>query len=378
MVAAPILFVDHAPALGGAEHSLLMLLRDLDRTRFTPHLACPPGGLIEAAQTDDIPAYSLDLPRLRRSASAPFVWLNTAREIASHARKIQACAIISNTVRATFYTALAAKLVRIPFVWYMRDFSLGEGQPRYPWMDTLLKRILCASATVIIANSHATAASLPCPTKTTVIHNGIEIARFDPMLDGASFRREHNIPASVPVVGTMGRLRPWKGQDRLVRAMAYVRKQVSDAHTLIIGGSPFGEVDDYVARLHRLAQNMGLPVTFTGQLSDPRSALAACDIFVHPGDPEPFGLVNIEAMAMSKPVIAFAHGALPEIVVAGETGILVAPGNETALSEAIISLLDDPDMCKRLGKAGRNRALEQFSIEEVVNQVSDIFQGLVD
>jgi glycosyltransferase involved in cell wall biosynthesis len=341
MVAAPILFVDHAPALGGAEHSLLMLLRHLNRERFTPHLACPPGGLSEAAQSDGIPIYQLDLPRLRRSLRVPFVWLNAAREIAAYAREIQARAVVSNTVRATFYTAPAAK------------------------------RILCALASAVIANSHATAANLPCRAKTTVIHNGIEIARFDLTLDGVPFRREHNIPASDLVVGTMGRLRPWKGQDRLVRVMARVREHVPGVHTVIIGGSPFGEVDDYVSSLYRLVQALALSVTFTGQLSDPLPALAAIDIFVHPGDPEPFGLVNVEAMALGKPVIAFAHGALPEIVDEGKTGILVAPGDERALSQAIIALLGAPDLRERFGQAGYERARQYFSVQRTVRELED-------
>lgn len=377
MVTIPLLFVDHAPALGGAEHSLLMLLRHIDRTRFTPHLACPPGGLSEAAQSDTIPVYHLDLPRLRRSPRAPLVWLNTARALAARARQLQARAIIANTVRAAFYAAPAARLAHIPLVWHMRDFWLSETRPRYFWIDTLLKRMLCAAAAVVIANSCATAAQLPCPRKVTVVHNGIESDRFDPATDGSAFRRDYSIPLDSLVVGTMGRLRPWKGQDRLLRTMAHVRKHVPAVHTVIIGGSPFGEVDDYVPKLHRLAQDLVLPVTFTGQLSNPLPALAAIDIFVHPGDPEPFGLVNVEAMAMGKPVVAFAHGALPEIVIEGETGVLVTPGDESALSEAIITLLSDPDICRRFGKAGRNRALEKFPIEQVVSQVSDILQGVI-
>ena len=377
MVAVPVLFVDHAPALGGAEYSLLMLLRYLNRERFTPHLACPPGGLSEAAQSDGIPVYQLDLPRLRRSARAPFVWLNTAREIAAHAREIQARAVVSNTVRATFYTAPAAKLARIPLIWYMRDFSLGEGQPHHLWIDTFLKRLLCASASAVIANSHATAANLPCRAKTTVIHNGIEIARFNLTLDGVAFRREHNIAASDLVVGTMGRLRPWKGQDRLLRVMARVREQVPDVHTVIIGGSPFGEVDDYVPKLHRLAQDLVLPITFTGQLADPLPALAAVDIFAHPGDPEPFGLVNVEAMAMGKPVVAFDHGALPEIVVDDETGLLITPCNEAAMAAAITALLHNPVHRTAMGQAGRVRVETHFTVARTASEVESVLETVL-
>ena len=92
---------------------------------------------------------------------------------------------------------------------------------------------------------------------------------------------------------------------------------------------------------------------FTGQLADPSPAMAAIDVFVQPGAPEAFGLVNVEAMAMEKPVVGFAHGGLPEIVIPGETGLLVAPGDEISLAEAVITLFRDPGRRAELGHAGR-------------------------
>jgi glycosyltransferase involved in cell wall biosynthesis len=377
MVAVPLLFVDHAPALGGAERSLLMLLQRLDRSRFAPHLACISGSLAETVQAAGISVHRLDLPRLRRSPRALLTWVSTARSLAVCAREVQARAVVANTVRAAFYAAPAARFACIPFVWHMRDFWLSETQPRHLWADAFLKHALCAAATAVIANSYATAAQLPCSRKITVVHNGIEIDRFDPANDGSTFRRDHGIPLDIPVVGTMGRLRPWKGQDRLLRAMAHVHEQVHTVHTVVIGGSPFGEVDDYVPQLHYLAQDLALPVTFTGQLNDPCPAIAAIDIFVHPGDPEPFGLVNVEAMAMGKPVVAFAHGALPEIVVEDETGLLIRPYDEAVMAEAIIALLHDPVRRTAMGQAGRTRVETHFTIARTVREVENVLETVL-
>jgi glycosyltransferase involved in cell wall biosynthesis len=105
--------------------------------------------------------------------------------------------------------------------------------------------------------------------------------------------------------------------------------------------------------------------------------LSVMDVFVHPGDPEPFGLVNIEAMAMAKPVVAFAHGALPEIVVDGQTGILVPPGDEVAMAESIVGLLGDPRKRALMGRAARERVIERFTIERVVKQVSTILEEVI-
>ncbi len=375
----PLLFLDHAPALGGAERSLLLLMKHLDRSRWQPHLACIGGPLAEQAAALDIPVYHVPMPRLRRSPRFPVDWLVGARAIARIARETGAVLLHANTVRSALYAAPAARWAGIPFVWHMRDFWLSEGRPRWPRMDRWGKRLLCGSAARIIANSHAVAAHLPCRDKVTVVYNGIEVARFDPALDDGPFRREHGIPSDAPVVGTVGRLRPWKGQDRFLRAMARVAKRISEARFLIVGGAVFGVDDDYPQRLRRLAMDLGLAdwVIFTGHLDDVRPALAAMDVFVHAGDPEPFGLVNVEAMAMSRPVVAFAHGALPEIVVDGETGMLVPPEDETALADAVVSLLRDPARRRDMGARGRARVETAFTAQRMAEAVADAWMQAV-
>jgi glycosyltransferase involved in cell wall biosynthesis len=294
-------------------------------------------------------------------------------------RDLHAELLVANTVRAAFYGAPAACLLRIPFVWHRRDFWLGAAPPYVPWLDTAVKRCLCAAATRLISNSEATARRHPCQHKVAVIPNGIEIQRFDPLLDGAPFRQAHGIASDLPVVGTVGRLSPGKRQDLFVRILADVQKAVPDVWAVVTGGAIFGE-DAYATKLRHLAEASGIArrLVLTGQLPDPVHALAAMDIFVQPGEPEAFGLVNIEAMAMAKPVVAFRHGALPEIVVDGETGILVAPGDEAAMAEAILRLLHDPELRTRMGKAGRARVEKHFTIERVAEQVSEVFSRTLE
>lgn len=370
-----LLFLDHAPALGGAERSLLLLLKHLDRTRWQPHLTCTGGPLAEQAAILGVPVHPVAMPRLRGSPRFSIDWLAGARAIARLARQTGAVLLHANTVRATLYTAPAAHLAGIPFVWHMRDFWFSESRPRWHRADRLGKRLLCISATRVIANSYAVAAHLPCPRKVTVVHNGIEVERFDPALDGTRFRQQYGIPLDAPVVGTVGRLRPWKGQDHFLRAMGRVAGAIPEASFLIVGGEPFDVADEYPQQLRRLAADLGLAdrVLFTGHLRDVRPALAAMDVFVHAGDPEPFGLVSLEAMAMCKPVVAFAHGALPEIVADGETGVLVPPGSETALAEAVVMLLQDPGRQRRMGEAGRRRVRVCFHARQTAREVEAVY-----
>jgi glycosyltransferase involved in cell wall biosynthesis len=152
-----------------------------------------------------------------------------------------------------------------------------------------------------------------------------------------------------------------------------------DCRYLIVGGTIFNVDRDYPRRLQTLAQELGLAerVIFTGHLDDIRPALGSMDIFFHPGEPEPFGLVNIEAMAMRKPVVAFAHGALPEIVIEGQTGKLGPPGDEVTLSARVIDLLRNPVQRMALGEAGRCRVEAQFSVEHVVSAVTAVFEQVI-
>ena len=369
----PTLFIDHAPAMGGAEGVLLTVCKHLGKNRWRPVLACH-GTLLEKAQRLGLDAHPVTLPRLRRSPRALMDWWAGVQTLSRLAKRTPARLMYANTVRSMFYALPAARLARLPLVWHFHDFWLSESRPRRLWADRLLKQLLCAAATRVIANSHATAAHLPSGCNPVVVHNAIDIAAFDPTLDGTPFRARYGIPAGVPVAGMVGRLRPWKGQARFLRAMARVAEALPEARFLIAGGAIFGVQDDYEAELHRLAAELGLAgrVVFTGHLDDVRPALAALDVFVHPGDPEPFGLVNLEAMAMRKPVVAFAHGALPEIVVKGKTGLLVPPGDEAALAEAVIGLLRKPQRARELGAEGRARAARCFSVERMISQIEQV------
>ena len=156
-----------------------------------------------------------------------------------------------------------------------------------------------------------------------------------------------------------------------------IAKAHAEAYFVIVGGTPFGNAGNYLARLKEIAaaaRHLFPRVRFAGHLADVRPALAAMDIFVHPGDPEPFGLVNVEAMAMGKPVVAFAHGALPEIIVPQKTGLLVRPNDVQGLAKAVLTLLESPDIRQQFGQAGRQHVIVQFSIQQTAAQVQAVLQ----
>lgn len=183
----------------------------------------------------------------------------------------------------------------------------------------------------------------PITPAPEVIYNGISLD---------DFAQEMSRPHERPYVFAIGRLVKQKGFDVLLEAFA--RAEVSGMDLLIAGeGSEREALGGIADRL-----GLGSRVRFIGRADRPRavSLFQHCAFFVLPSRLEPLGIVNLEAMAAGKAVIASRVGGVPEIVADGETGILCPPENVNALAQAIQSLASDPALCRRLGKAGHDRA----------------------
>jgi len=365
-----ILFVDHAEALGGAERSLLLLLEHLDKTRFFPVLACNPGPLADAARGLGVQVELVSMSRLRKDITAPLrLWRGT-RALIRLIRREQMDLVHSNVMRASLYAGLAAWLTARPLIWHVRDVFAPGAYVR--WMDH--------RAAVIIAISAATADPLPQSKLIHLIPNGVDVADFDlPPDTRESVRRELDLSATAPVVGIVGRLRPWKGQRDFLRAMALVRERYPQARFLIVGGNIFGGEEGYRVELETLARELGLgeAALFTGQRDDLPALLSALDVLVHCSiEPEPFGRVIIEGMAARLPVVAYQHGGAGEIIVEQETGLLVPPGDVQALGQAVAELLADPARVEWLGQAGRRRVEERYDVRPLTRRVEDVFTSI--
>lgn len=359
-----VLFVDHAPALGGAEHSLLLLLRCLDRARVTPLLACVPGALQERAQAAGVRCLTLPLPRVRRHPLGLVRLWRGALGLARMARRERAQVLCANTVRSSLYAGLATVLVRRPLVWYVRDI-LASG-----WYTRAMQRI----ASAMVAVSEAVAA--PLASGALVVPNGVLLDGF--VADAAAvaqMRARWGVPADAPVVGMAGRLRPWKGQDHFLRAMRLVAEHVPDARFVVVGGTVFESSEPYLPKLKDLVASLGIEgrVVFAGHQDDMPAAYAAMDIVVHCSvEPEPFGRVVIEAMAAARPLVAYGWGGPREIVVPGETGLLVTPRDHEALAQATLELLRDPERCRAMGAAGRARAVAHYDARVVARRIEAV------
>ncbi len=209
----------------------------------------------------------------------------------------------------------------------------------------------------VVATSNAAAAGLGVPA--AVVHPGIHV----PTLGGRTQA------GRSPTIGTVARLEPVKGLELLLDAAARLRNEHPDLRVDVAG------TGSAAATLQARAGAMGLEstVSFLGWSDDPSSLYGRWDVFVVSSRREGFGFAALEAMAAGLPVVASSTGGLPEIVVEGETGRLVAPGDAAELAEAIGALLNSPERRATMGAAGRARVRDHFSIERMADAMSGVY-----
>lgn len=219
------------------------------------------------------------------------------------------------------------------------------------------------------------------PRKLKLIHGGFDTDEFSiQSVDESRVERlrikwlpQHK---GQPVIVLPGRLTLWKGQDVLIDALARLNKY--DFVSLLIGDTE--ESPSFTKKLRDRINTAGLQdkVLLVGHCSDMPAALLLADIVVSASStqPEAFGKVAIEAMAMGKPVIATAHGGSLETVIDGETGWLVPPLDPKALAEIIAKGIESPDRCKSLGEKGRQHVLTHFTSKRMCEKTVDLYYEL--
>jgi glycosyltransferase involved in cell wall biosynthesis len=181
------------------------------------------------------------------------------------------------------------------------------------------------------------------------------------------------------LVGIIGNIKPWKGQDVAIRALGLLRDEFPNVTCLLVGDTSPGDVP-YRDKIESLIKELGLDGRdiITGYRTDVADYIAALEIQIHASiDPEPFGRVLLEGMALNKPLVASGGGAVPEIVVHGKTGLLFEPGRPDALAAAVRSLLMDPALAASMGRAGRARVASDFSIEHNVHEIQTLYDRLL-
>jgi glycosyltransferase involved in cell wall biosynthesis len=212
--------------------------------------------------------------------------------------------------------------------------------------------------------------------KISVIYNGVDIERFKPNIDGSILKTKYNLNDS-PIILYLGRMDPYKGVQFLLRALPLVLEKVPTAKFIVAGATRFDKINiqDFV-----LSKRIRNSLIFTGYLSETEVPLlyAICDMFCYPSMWEGFGLTPAEAQASAKPVVAFNHCAIPEVVKNNETGILVEPKDHKKMAEAIIKLVKDMNLRKHMGNEARKRVEKLFTWDLSAKKTFEVYRNVVE
>lgn len=364
----------------GAERIQEMLLRYLDRSHFeTRCVALLDGVFVRRAREADLPVEVL--PMMSR------LDLRVARRLARYLRENHINLIHTHGVRTNLIGRLAARLVDIPVVTHVHGLTLEETEfPLRNRVNALVDRSLSRWSAHYICVSHSLRLRLEAegiePERITVVHNGIELDRFQDSCDSRvrareEVRRELLLPPQAQLITTIALFRPLKGTEFFIQALARVGSQHAAAYGLLVGDF---ERQGYKEQIVDLARRLKLheKLFFLGFRNDVSTLLAATDLFVLPSlYGEGLPLVLLEAMATATPIVATAVGGVPEVIRHGESGLLVKPGDVDGLAEAICQLLCDPQRAAQLGAQARRR-VRQHDVQSMVHKIEAIYASLLD
>jgi glycosyltransferase involved in cell wall biosynthesis len=376
-----VLFVDHAGVLGGAELSLLDIVRCYaDSSKV---LLFADGPFYERLQQAGAAVELLPTPRAvtRISRMGNVVQdLLTVPSVSTLAWQVARLArdydvLYANSQKALVVGALAGKLAGKPVIWHLRVMLTADHfSGGHRWLGVALANRMVAR---VIANSRATAAAFVesggRAERVRVVYNGIDPRRFASVVptEVDALRKELGL-AGVPIVGTFGRLAPGKGQHVLLEALA----RLPGVHALLVGEALFGE-DAYAQVLRERARALEVAdrVRFLGFRQDIPRLMRLSDVVVQPSiEPEGFGRVIVEGMLSRKPVVATCAGGAVEIIENGVSGVLVSPGDSQALAGVLLHLLTDACRGRALAKVGYAAASERFSLQAMLEGVEQQIQ----
>lgn len=355
-----VLLVGDTLNLGGTEGQFAEVACGLDRSRWDLHVCCvrAEGPLRARIQAVGLEPWSVG-PRSFRSPALGGAILRLARYLRRHAVRLVHCFDFYSNILGVS----AARLAGTPVV-IASQRDMGNLRSRG---QQAIHALTLGLATHVLVNSDAIAAGL---TRTraarrgrlAVIHNGVDLARFAPAPAASGGR-------TPMTVATLANLRPEKGLLQLVEAAALVAQKAPRARFVIWGDGPLRSDLDALIRARGLTGIVEMP----GPTRQPETALRGCDVFVLPSLSEASSNVVLEAMSTGLPVVATRVGGLPGLVEDEGTGLLVPPNDAPALSQAILRLLETPDLASTMGARGRARALGEFSLERMAERVDTFY-----
>ncbi|WP_129727569.1 glycosyltransferase family 4 protein [Ectobacillus funiculus] len=369
-----ILFLHSSSELYGSDRSLLNLIKNIDRNRFGITVILPEYGPLvdELKKIDNIEVLIKDIATLRRKHLSvkglieyTTNFLNSLFYLINIIRKKKIDVVYTNT-SVVFPGGIAAKLLGRKSIWHIREIVANKFEA------TVVSRIVNLFSDIIIANSKATASAISQnEDKLKVVYNAIESTQKKIVNNRLTAKDEI-------VIGMAGRINRWKGQKLFVDMAEKVLRENKTVQFVIAGDVYKGEdhiLDDLKTYIKN--KNLESKIKLLGQVQDMDSFYNNIDIFILPSiQPEPFGLVVLEAMERGIPVIATNHGGPVEIIENNVDGFLVDYVEASEMSNVALRLTSDSDLRKNVGQKGKEKRNNVFNLENYVKNISEIITEL--
>lgn len=303
---------------------------------------------------------------LRMTLIRPYAWAKILR------RERIELVHLNNSCGSDIDLVIAAKLLGIPVVAHQRGFP-----PRFNSLEryvaSKMARIICVSDAVLV---HLAGKGIP-NGKMIRVHDGIELEGLRQNRPPEGLREMLGVRQTDLVVGMVGNIKWWKGQHVLVAAAPIIHRRFPNTQFLFIGKSADGKYQQFLEKeiaLYGLQDSF----IFTGYRPDAMDLIEAMDVVVHASvEPEPFGLVILEAMGKGRPIVAADLGGPKETVVPGVTGVLFESGNAESLADSVCGLLENTEARRQMGHEGARHVRACFGVQRNVRDVETVYFDVV-
>jgi glycosyltransferase involved in cell wall biosynthesis len=374
-VTTTVLLVNDVASVGGGQTVMLDVARVLIAAGFTAHVACPPGHLADQATAIGADWHEFHfaerrlltprgrLPRLRAVAAR----VDEGRRLAALAAEVGADIVHTGALVPHLDVVATGRRPTVRTVWH-----LNQVHPAYLFAGPLPDTILSVSRAALRPARWRAAAR----ARAAVVPNGIDVDRFRPPApdERLQIRERLGLGEEFTVV-TVARLEPLKGVDTLIRAAAAARSRPA----VLVVGDATGYVGGpaYADGLRTLADDLGVDARFLGNRADVPELLRAADAFAYASRYDAAPLVLAEASATGLPVVTGNAGGCGEMIHDGVTGVLLEPEDVTGFATTFDRLAGSPDLRLRLGRAGRQRAVEELDLGCLADRLLPHYVDLV-
>lgn len=380
-----ILYLHAGSEMYGADKILLELVTGLDKSKFHPIVVLPSQGKLSSAMDDAaIENYVIDYPILRRkyfNVSGIFNYLKSYHQAIKNIYRLvkekQIQIIHVNTLAVLEGISLKRKL-RVPLVWHIHEIIQS---PKIVYKVTSF--LVGKFATKVVTVSNAVKQNLlhsrfvPA-SKLQVIYNGIDNDVYNPSNKTDYLYKEFHLTREQILVGMIGRVNSWKGQDDFLNAVTPLLKKHKDLIALMIGGVFKGEEWRFQALKKNIEESgFANQIILSNFREDTPNLHDLFDVFVLPSiKPDPLPTVVLESMASGKPIVGYEHGGIVEMVENHKNGTLVEVGNKIALSNAIEQLILNKKLRMKYGDVSLERETRLFSLNTFIDNFQKLYSQL--